>query len=62
MLFDLLTRDEELSRANAFDIELLAGRLIEVTDWLTEYQTWPGRPIRLLWGVNRSGGGTAGRC
>lgn len=45
LLFDLLTRDEELDRANVFDIELLAGRLIEVTDWLTEYQAWPGRPL-----------------
>lgn len=45
LLFDLLTSDEELDRANVFDIELLAGRLVEVTDWLTEYLPWPGRPI-----------------
>lgn len=45
LLFDLLTRDEELDRGNVFDIDLLAGRLVEVTDWLTEYQEWPGRPI-----------------
>ncbi|MFP4074829.1 MAG: phosphoribosyltransferase family protein, partial [Actinomycetota bacterium] len=37
LLFDLLTRDEELDRANVFDIQLLAGRLVEVTEWLTEY-------------------------
>lgn len=45
LLFDLLTREEELDRANVFDIELLAGRLIAVTDWLAGYQARPGRPI-----------------
>ena len=34
LLFDLLTPDEELDRANVFDVELLAGRLVEVTAWL----------------------------
>lgn len=34
LLFDLLTPDEELSRANVFDIELLARRLVEATGWL----------------------------
>jgi putative phosphoribosyl transferase len=34
LLFDLLTPQEELRRANVFDIELLAGRLGEVTRWL----------------------------
>ena len=34
LLFDLLTEHEELDRANVFDIELLAGRLLDVTDWL----------------------------
>jgi putative phosphoribosyl transferase len=34
LLFDLLTPQEELHRANVFDIELLAGRLGEVTDWV----------------------------
>jgi putative phosphoribosyl transferase len=34
LLFDLLTRDEEPSRANVFDIELLADRLAGVTEWL----------------------------
>jgi putative phosphoribosyl transferase len=34
LLFDLLTPDEELSRANVFDIELLGGRLQAVTEWL----------------------------
>ncbi|HTT92982.1 MAG TPA: phosphoribosyltransferase [Acidimicrobiales bacterium] len=34
LLVDLLTRDEEQDRASVFDIELLAGRLAEVTGWL----------------------------
>jgi putative phosphoribosyl transferase len=34
LLFDLLTPVEEIDRANVFDIQLLAGRLVEVTRWL----------------------------
>jgi putative phosphoribosyl transferase len=34
LLFDLLTTDEEHDRANVFDIELLALRLVDVTRWL----------------------------
>ncbi len=34
LLFDLLTFDEELDRRLVFDIELLADRLGEVTQWL----------------------------
>ena len=34
LLFDLLTPVEELDRANVFDVELLAGRLIDATGWL----------------------------
>ncbi len=34
LLFDLLTPEEELDRANIFDIGLLARRLAEVTRWL----------------------------
>lgn len=34
LLLDLLTPEEELSRRNVFDIELLADRLTEATDWL----------------------------
>ncbi|MFJ9911029.1 phosphoribosyltransferase family protein [Actinacidiphila glaucinigra] len=33
LLFDLLTSAEEADRANVFDIELLAGRLADVTEW-----------------------------
>lgn len=34
LLFDLLTPDEERDRANVFDIDLLASRLVDVTGWL----------------------------
>ena len=34
LLLDLLTPEEELNPANVFDIELLAGRLAQVTRWL----------------------------
>lgn len=34
LLFDLLTGEEELDRANVFDIELLGRRLLDVTRWL----------------------------
>jgi putative phosphoribosyl transferase len=33
LLFDLLTTDEELDRANVFDIPMLGERLAQVTDW-----------------------------
>ncbi len=35
LLFDLLTPLEERSRANVFDVGLLAGRLIGATSWVT---------------------------
>lgn len=34
LLFDLLTVREEADRANVFDIDLLADRLLQVTGWL----------------------------
>jgi dienelactone hydrolase len=36
LLFDLLTEDEEHDRANVFDIQLLAGRLVGAAAWLRE--------------------------
>lgn len=35
LLVDLLTEEEEEDRANVFDIELLASRLIEIGTWLS---------------------------
>ena len=34
LLFDLLTPAEEQDRSNVFDIELLGGRLVDVTRWV----------------------------
>jgi putative phosphoribosyl transferase len=36
LLFDLLTRDEEVERANVFDIQTLAARLADVTRWVRD--------------------------
>jgi putative phosphoribosyl transferase len=45
LLFDLLSPDEEADRANAFDIPLLAGRLVAATAWLLEQEDARGVPI-----------------
>lgn len=45
LLFDLLTPDEERDRANVFDINLLARRLIEVTDWLATQPDTASLPV-----------------
>jgi hypothetical protein len=37
-LFDLLAPAEGRNRANVFDIELLAGRLVDVTRWRTSWR------------------------
>ena len=60
LLLDLLTPDEERNRANVFDIELLAGRLIDVTDWLAEPTRHRSAAGRLLRRQHRGGRG-AGR-
>lgn len=43
LLFDLLTPEEEMDRARVFDIDLLAGRLIDAAKGFTE--AWPDLPI-----------------
>jgi putative phosphoribosyl transferase len=35
-MVDLLTPDEELSRANVFNVALLAARLAAITHWLRD--------------------------
>jgi putative phosphoribosyl transferase len=45
LLFDLLTPEEELVRAKAFDIELLAARLSSITRWLRDRFESPSIPI-----------------
>ena len=44
LLFDLLTPEEEGSRAAVFDIKLLAQRLAEVTAWVRTQAGWQSRP------------------
>ncbi len=45
LLFDLLTPEEEADRANVFDIELLAGRLLRATARVREEPAAMGLPI-----------------
>ncbi|WP_067173226.1 phosphoribosyltransferase [Microtetraspora niveoalba] len=45
LLFDLLTSDEEIDRANVFDIRLLAERLVAVTGWLRDRPEAEGLPL-----------------
>ena len=45
LLFDLLTEQEELDRANVFDVSLLAQRLTGVTHWLHEQPAAAGLTI-----------------
>jgi putative phosphoribosyl transferase len=45
LLFDLLTAHEELDRANVFDIDLLAERLIGATRWLRTQPEATGLPV-----------------
>jgi putative phosphoribosyl transferase len=45
LLLDLLTTEEELSRTNVFDIELLGGRLLEVSRWLRQQPGSSGLPV-----------------
>ncbi len=48
LLFDLLTPAEEANRANVFDIELLAGRLVDVIDWLKTRTDTESLPVGLF--------------
>lgn len=45
LLFDLLTASEENDRANVFDIQLLAQRLVMATDWLAGRHEAAGKAI-----------------
>ncbi len=45
LLFDLLTPEEEANRANVFDIDLLAARLVGVTVWLRSIPDAAGLPV-----------------
>jgi putative phosphoribosyl transferase len=45
LLFDLLTPDEEVRRANVFDISLLGRRLGQATEWLARWPDTSGLAI-----------------
>jgi putative phosphoribosyl transferase len=45
LLFDLLTPDEEVDRANVFDIGLLGRRLAAATGWLRSQPAVAGLPV-----------------
>lgn len=45
LLFDLLTPDEEMQRANVFDIDLLERRLVEVVAWLRHERLRTGHDL-----------------
>jgi predicted phosphoribosyltransferase/dienelactone hydrolase len=55
LLLDLLTPGEELDRANVFDIELLAGRLLDATGWAEAGPATRGLPVGYF-GASTGGG------
>lgn len=48
LLFDLLTPDEAADRANVFDIQLLAGRVVAAVRWLRESRDAADLPLGLF--------------
>jgi pimeloyl-ACP methyl ester carboxylesterase len=48
LLFDLLTPDEEVDRANVFDIRLLAERLLDAVRWLNREPLVGSLPLGLF--------------
>lgn len=48
LLFDLLTTEEEMDRANVFDIPLLSTRLAAAVDWTAGFERTQGLPIGLF--------------
>lgn len=45
LLFDLLTEEEAANRANVFDIKLLAGRMMDATEWARNQESLATLPI-----------------
>lgn len=48
LLFDLLSVDEELNRANVFDIRLLADRLVDAVRWVNQQAGISTLPLGLF--------------
>ena len=61
LLLDLLTLEEERDRANVFDIELLAERLVAATRWVRERARLVSTSGRLFRRQHRRRGGAVGR-
>ncbi|MFN8163579.1 MAG: dienelactone hydrolase family protein [Solirubrobacterales bacterium] len=59
LLLDLLTPEEEMDRANVFDVELLSGRLVAATRWAGESPD--GRGLRVGY-FGASTGAAAALC
>ena len=55
LLIDLLTTDEEADRRKVFDIQLLASRLVEATDWARRTPELSALPIGYF-GASTGGG------
>lgn len=45
LLFDLLSEEEAADRANVFDIDLLADRLLIATDWAARHDALKSKPL-----------------
>jgi dienelactone hydrolase len=52
LLFDLLTADEALDRANVFDTHLLTERVLLATQFLCDHPAVDGRPIGYFGGAS----------
>jgi dienelactone hydrolase len=48
LLFDLLTEGEARERTNVFDIDLLAGRVVDAVDWVRAQDVLGALPIGLF--------------
>lgn len=55
LLLDLLSPEEEADRRNVFDIELLASRVVEATEWVRAHSQLPKVPIAYF-GASTGGG------
>ena len=55
LLLDLLSSEEESDRRNVFDIELLASRVVEATEWAREQPDLAALPIGYF-GASTGGG------
>ena len=62
LLFDLLTPKESLDRANVFDIDLLARRLLDATRWVRTQPEVDRAADRLLRGEHRRRSCPVGGC